>query len=392
MQAAHSLRSKVRLGMILPRGTKILRELNSFLTSRLIASSTAAKSSQLEYPILKIFPQDFLVSESLVLPPCHNVENARYSYFKMTKSGFTTFEAVEDLTRYFSLTHNQISFAGLKDEDAVTEQMIAIEGRVPPASLDLFNSKYMHGSQGFIRLSSYGIGDERLGIGELNGNSFRVVVRNLSSQFVERRFSAKRFMFHFLNYYDTQRFGVPQGAKVSHLIGGALLQNDYKTALAILRKAGTPEAKTALEFDGEPEVFFESLSPRLVSFFKSSHTSYMWNKTLAQVVRQVCGDESYTLQCEGIPFLLTCKQSLILSVLKRQGALDHLKFYGEKNEGKGTPEPRSTVVQTQIRCNNIEKDDLHPGAFKCQFSFFLPSGCYATMCIKQLVNTVDFNQ
>lgn len=347
--------------------------------------------SQLENPVLKKFPQDFLVSESLILPPCPNVADARYSYLRMTKSGFTTFQAVEVISRHFNLTHNQISFAGLKDEDAVTEQMIAVEGRVSPASLTSFNGKYAEGAQEFIRLIPCAVGDEGIRIGGLNGNGFRVVVRNLSPQFAGRCSAARRFTFHFLNYYDTQRFGVAHGAKVSHLIGEAFLRNDYKTALEILRKAGTPEARAALEFGGEPETFFRGLDPRLASFFKGSYTSNLWNKTLAQVVGQVCGQESYTLEHDGIRFLLTPKQSLVLSVLQRQRVLDHTKFYEDKDGYKGAPEPRSTVVQTQIRCNSIEEDELHRGAFKCQFSFFLPSGCYATMCIKQLVNTSDLN-
>jgi tRNA pseudouridine13 synthase len=391
MQPAHILRSKAKLRSVLPSGTKILKGLNSFLSSQLRAFGAVYVISQPENPILKKLPQDFLVSESLILPPCPNVEDARYSYLKMTKSGFTTFQAIEVICRHFNLTHNQISFAGLKDEDAVTEQMIAVEGRVSAASLILFNGKYTEGTQEFIRLSPCAVGDERIRIGELNGNGFRIVVRNLSPQFIERCSVTRRFMFHFINYYDTQRFGVAHGAKVSHLIGEALLRNDYETALKILKMAGTPDAQTALEFSGEPEMFFQSLDPRLASFFKGSYTSHLWNKTLAQVVRQVCGNESYTLEHDGIPFLLTSKQSLVLSVLHRQQVLDHTKFYEDKDGRKGAPEPRPTVVQTQIRCNGIEEDDLHHGAFKCQFSFFLPSGCYATMCIKQLVNTSDLN-
>ena len=376
---------------MLSKGTETLKGFHSFLSSQLRVSRPANGISQFENPIIKKIPQDFLVSESLILPPCPNVADARYSYFKMTKSGFTTFQAIEVISRHFSLTHNQISFAGLKDEDAVTEQMIAIEGRVPLASLNLFNGKYMEDAQAFIRLSPCAVGDERIGIGELNGNGFRVVVRNLSPRFIERCPSSRRFMFHFINYYDTQRFGVAQGAKVSHLIGEALLRNDYETALNILRLAGTPEAQTAREFGGEPEMFFQSLNARLFNFFKGSYTSHVWNKTLAGVVRQVCGHESYVIENDGIPFLLTSKQSLVLSVLQRQRVLDHTKFYDENERGKGVPKPRSTVVQTQILCNGIEEDDLHHGAFKCQLSFFLPPGCYATMCIKQLVNTLDIN-
>lgn len=391
MQPAYSLRSKVRLSSVLPRGTKILKGINSFLSSRLRASGTVDMISQLENPILKKLPQDFLVSESLILSPCPHVEDARYSYLKMTKSGLTTFQAVEVIGQHFNLTHNQISFAGLKDEDAVTEQMIAIEGRVSTASLISFNDTYKEGAQEFIRLSPCAVGDERIRISELNGNGFRIVVRNLSPHFVARCSTAKRFMFYFINYYDTQRFGVAHGEKVSHLIGEALLRNDYRTALDILRKAGTPEAHKALEFDAAPEEFFQSLDPRLASFFKGSYTSHLWNKTLAQVVRQVCGQESYTLEHDGIPFLLTSKQALVLSVLRQQRVLDHTKFYDEKGGDKGAAEPRATVVQTQIRCHSIEEDDLHQGAFKCQFSFFLPSGCYATMCIKQLVNASDLN-
>jgi tRNA pseudouridine13 synthase len=342
-----------------------------------------------ERPVLKKFPHDFLVSESLVLPRRFDIDDPKFSYLKLTKSGFTTFEAITKIAQYFQISPEQVLFTGLKDEDAITEQLLAIPSKISRSTIESFNCESGTTLRGFMELQYCFTGDEPLVIGRLNGNSFRIIVRNLSPQFVERFSQQVRYTFQFLNYYDTQRFGVAGQAKTSHHVGKALADGDCETAFEILKRAGTPESRKALGFDGAPEDFFKSISPRVINFLKDSYSSYLWNGKLSALVRQVCGDEVYEECCETIPFLFTWKQSLILSTLKEQPSIEFPRFHDVSNGANPGPKLRATVVQTQVHCNGVEPDQEHLGAYLCDLSFFLPSGCYATMCIRQLVNMMD---
>lgn len=342
-----------------------------------------------ERPVLKKFPHDFLVSESLVLPRRLNGNEAKFSYLKLTKSGFTTFEAVDKVAQHFQIPAEQVLFAGLKDEDAVTEQLLAVPLKISPSAIEGFNGAHVADRRGFMELQYCHAGDEPLVIGRLNGNSFRIVVRNLSQRFAECLRRQLRYTFQFLNYYDTQRFGVANQPKTSHLIGKALVEEDYGAALEILRHAGTPESQKARGFDGPPQDFFSGVSPRVINFLKDSYSSSLWNERLAGLVRQVCDGEVFEERADRVPFLFTWKQSLILSILKERPSIEFTKFHGPAGAGAGGTKLRATVVQTQVHCHGIGPDPAHPDAYFCDLSFFLPSGCYATMCLRQLVNTCD---
>jgi tRNA pseudouridine13 synthase len=340
-----------------------------------------------ERAIVKSRPQDFLVSESLILPVWEKAQTPKFTYLRVTKMGFTTFEAVSMIGDHFGLLCDQVLFAGLKDEDAITDQVIAAEGLISDELIARFNVRYNCDTNRFMSLQRWGVGNEPIRIGQLSGNSFRVVIRNLSELFAQRFAAGNRYTFQFLNYYDTQRFGLSQQLKVSHLIGRALIDENFDDAFELITRTGTPESKKAPEFASRPREFFGQLNPQLLKFFKDSYASYLWNQSLAQLVRDVCAEAVFEECCENISFLFARKQSDVLSVLKKRQSLEFTKFYNHMS-GNG-PKLRATVIQTQILCNSIAPDEDHPGAYKIEFSFFLPSGSYATMTIKQLVSS-DF--
>ena len=366
---------------ILSQGIRLIGEPRATGPSTKVNETTNA-------PIIKKYPHEFLVSESLVLP-MESTEGSRYSYLKLTKSGFTTFEALQKIAHYFRLSAEEVLFAGLKDEDAITEQFIAIEGSVSQRLLRLFNREHRLSPRGFMELRHSGAGNEPLRIGQLHGNSFRIVVRNLSQQFVEQFRGSNRHTLFFLNYYDAQRFGIAGRPKVNHLIGKALVDGDEDKAFELLKKAGTPEAQDALSSDRTPAEFFATVSPRIVNFFKDSYSSYLWNTRLAGLVKEVCRNETFEERCEPISFLLTRRQSLLLSLLKECRSMEFRKLYPSNASAKREHKLRSTVIQTQILFNTIGVDEEYHNAYKCEFSFFLPSGSYATMCIRQVVRMID---
>lgn len=332
--------------------------------------------------ILKYRPEEFLVAESLILRRREG-DRGRYTYARLRKSGYTTFEAVGLIARELDLPAESIRVAGLKDEDAVTEQMVAIEAHVPAASFETLNLNY-GGGRRFLSLTLCGTGDEPIATGRLAGNSFRLVVRNLDRSFVDRVDAAPRHLVHFLNYYDVQRFGVADGPKTTHLLGEALLAEDYRSALDILRSTGTPEGDRARRFEGSAKQLFDRLDQRVVDFYRSSAASFRWNAQLADVVREVCGGETDEITVDTIPYTFSRRQALLPGLLRRRASLEYPRYYGDRRPGL-----RATVVQVQLLCNEIGEDEIHPGAFRCDLSFFLPSGCYATMYIKQLIRFLD---
>jgi tRNA pseudouridine13 synthase len=153
---------------------------------------------------------------------------------------------------------------------------------------------------------------------------------------------------------------------------------------------GTSESEKARDFFRNRQDYFLQLDPQLLNFFKNSYSAYLWNQSLAQLVREVCAGQAFEEGWDNISFLFVRKQSDALSILKERQLLEFTKFYHPVNGARNVPKLRATVIQIQLLCNSIAPDEDHPGAYKNEVSFFLPPGSYATMGIKQLVRSSDF--
>jgi tRNA pseudouridine13 synthase len=336
-------------------------------------------------PVVKYKPQEFNVVENLVLALADDPSlEDRFHYLKIRKCGYTTFEAVTALARHLGIPSAKIRYAGLKDEDGITEQTVAIEEKLGREQLESFNHNFRIADDRFIALQFYGVGNDPIEIGRLNGNGFRIVVRNLDAAQAKAFDDHIKFEACFLNYYDTQRFGVPRGPKTTHLIGKALLENEFEQALGHLRRSASPESVDALAYEGEPSRFFEELDARTTSFYKSSYASHEWNSELSGLLAQLFPHGRRRVEFEGIGFSFLSYQKELLEFASRHRRLPYRKYYGESDFGY-----RATVIQTQISCGTLEEDDAFPGKARCELSFFLPSGCYATMCVKQLFGFRD---
>ncbi len=109
---------------------------------------------------LKYINDDFIVDEVSLLPKMSSKENATYTYLKVEKSSFTTFEAQEMLRKYFDLDYSEIVFEGLKDEDAKTSQVFSINKILEESDIDKFNKKTRLKDDRYIRISGViGFGD-----------------------------------------------------------------------------------------------------------------------------------------------------------------------------------------------------------------------------------------
>ena len=75
--------------------------------------------------LLKLLPEDFLVEELVRFEP---TEKGPVSVYELKKKKVDTFEAVRRLAAAAKLPLGAISYVGLKDRQAVTTQLISVEG------------------------------------------------------------------------------------------------------------------------------------------------------------------------------------------------------------------------------------------------------------------------
>lgn len=91
---------------------------------------------------LKSINEDFQVAEVSLMPHLEAKEPYQFTYVLLQKSGFTTFEALGQIKNFFKLEFNDLNSQGLKDEDAITEQLISVKKVLNDKDIVSFNKKH----------------------------------------------------------------------------------------------------------------------------------------------------------------------------------------------------------------------------------------------------------
>lgn len=148
--------------------------------------------------VVKAFAEDFFVAEELGFTPDGEGEHV---LVRLRKEGCNTQFVAENLARFARIAARSVSYAGLKDRHAVTEQWFCLH--LPGRDLPDFSQLVLEGCQ-VLAVTRH---RKKLRIGTLRGNAFRLVLRHISdSAEVEerlRRVAAQGVP----NYVGEQRFG-----------------------------------------------------------------------------------------------------------------------------------------------------------------------------------------
>ncbi|MFI0898188.1 tRNA pseudouridine(13) synthase TruD [Streptomyces sp. NPDC020983] len=331
-------------------------------------------------PVIKHVPEDFLVREALVLELTDSAD-APFQYLTVRKRGLTTTEAVELLAAACRVGSSQVTYAGRKDEDGVTEQFLAV-----PAGSFGTAPEFRHAAgDSWMTARHYGYGSTPLRIGALPGNSFRIVVRNLHGDHVASLAAQRRMNAFTLNYYDTQRFGVPTGPKRTHLVGRALLEGDWETALGEVVRLNAPESRGAAAWTGDPGDYFRAEDPRRSSFYLAAHASHEWNAVLMEQVAAHFRESHYPTYVDGLEYRWLHGAEDAARLLSARSSLPYDRYaLTPAGITRGVSE-RPTVLQTVIDVQDSASDEAHPGRFRATLSFFLASGGYATSVVRQVL-------
>src|SRR3989304_4143581 len=119
--------------------------------------------------ILKHLPEDFIVDEMSTVKP---KESGRFIYLRMKKRGLNTIDALKRIAVQLGLPTTRFSFAGLKDKNAITSQVCGVEG--------VRKERFERVSLEQINIEILGFGDEPVHVGELEGNNFKITIRDLN--------------------------------------------------------------------------------------------------------------------------------------------------------------------------------------------------------------------
>ena len=165
---------------------------------------------------IRIKPEDFQVGELISDKAKNSInDNDGYAVYKLKKKKIDTNHALSDV---FKKKGIRLKSLGLKDASAITEQFVCAgnKGR----GLETFSTeKYTLEKIGHVK--------KPLSKKDMIGNHFKIKISECSdglSSFNEYE--------KILNFYGYQRFGSKR--PVTHLIGKAILQRDFKNAVDLV--------------------------------------------------------------------------------------------------------------------------------------------------------------
>ena len=149
-------------------------------------------------------------------------------HFSLHKTNRDTSTALEQLARRLGTTQKAFGFAGTKDKRAVTLQRASVHRQ--RASALARAASLCPG----VRVGGFGYRDYSLGLGELSGNVFDIMLRHVRSsrKDVDDAVEAIK-QSGAINYFGLQRFGQASIYRTHH-VGRTLIRGDWSFAVSML--------------------------------------------------------------------------------------------------------------------------------------------------------------
>ncbi|KAJ8269803.1 hypothetical protein COCON_G00124100 [Conger conger] len=194
-----------------------------------VVRTAAGKNSVRRVPLSSLLSS--LIHSS---PRKHSWPKSRGSFCHcvLYKENKDTMDAINVLSKFLRVRPNLFSYMGTKDKRAITVQEIAVL-KISAERLGHLNKCLMN-----FRLGNFSYRKHPLKLGELQGNHFTVIIRNISGteEQVTQAMSSLRDV-GFINYYGMQRFGTT--AVPTYQVGRAILQNNWAEVMDLILKTST---------------------------------------------------------------------------------------------------------------------------------------------------------
>ena len=145
---------------------------------------------------IKTAPSDFQVEE---VPAYPFQGNGEHLFVLIEKNRISTHQVIMHIRQILHLSPKQIGYAGRKDALAVSRQWLSLHSREELPIHRVENE--------YIRILETTRHKNKLRIGHLSGNKFKIVVRNIQKHFDPVPITSLMNTKGFPNYYGNQRLG-----------------------------------------------------------------------------------------------------------------------------------------------------------------------------------------
>ncbi|GAA0481858.1 MULTISPECIES: tRNA pseudouridine(13) synthase TruD [Tatumella] len=148
--------------------------------------------------MIKTVADDFRVTEDLGYQPDGEGEQL---LVRLRKTGCNTRFVAEALARYLKIPAREVSFAGMKDRHAVTEQTFCL--RLPGKEMPDMRGFTVEGCE-ILQVTRH---KRKIRTGALAGNAFSLIIRQVSDRQMAEQRLALIAGSGAVNYFGEQRFG-----------------------------------------------------------------------------------------------------------------------------------------------------------------------------------------
>lgn len=317
---------------------------------------------------------DFKVFEQLPFQPCGEGEHL---FIHIRKTGANTAFVAKQLAQYFSVKENLVSYAGLKDRFAITEQWFGVH--LPGKQSYDLSDLAIEG----VEILDYKRHNKKLRIGGLDGNRFEITLRDVTQidELVRR--------WHVLsihgvpNYFGEQRFGIEGGnlEKAKSLFSGRKVKDKKKRGMYL-------SAARSL-------IFNHMISERIAQ--------NNFDQLLIGDVLMLAGTQSVFVAEQLEDDLIARLQSGDLDITAPMWGAGGLMSQNQAQELE-----QSVAAQQQIFCEGLPRFGLKQERRRIRLqikspelivneqtvilSFFLPAGAYATTVMRELIDYTDMTE
>ncbi|WNC69432.1 tRNA pseudouridine(13) synthase TruD [Thalassotalea nanhaiensis] len=317
---------------------------------------------------------DFKVDE--ILPFTFSGEG-EHLIIHIRKTGANTLFVARQLAKYFKVKDALVSYAGLKDRNAVTKQYFGVH--LPGKTQYDLSDLNIKG----VEVLSYQRHNKKLKTGALIGNHFELMLRNVDDiEDVKDRWQ-KILSLGVPNYFGEQRFG-QQG---NNLTAATELFNGKKVKDKKKRGFYLSAARSFLfnEFISEriKNKHFSTAINGDVYMLSGSRSIFSQDEVDETITKRLAEkDISITAPLWGAGELATSSQA---RELEQDLASNYEEFCKGLAKFGLKQERRSISLFLESGQLEVLENDI-------KLSFFLPAGCFATTILRELLLYTDMSQ
>lgn len=320
--------------------------------------------------LLKRQPADFIVREELGYPLSGDGE---FVAVKIRKTDANTLWVGEQLAKFCGISARNMSYAGLKDRHAITEQWFSLQ--MPGKPTPDFSPCHIEGVE-ILEVTRH---NRKIRTGSLQGNHFDILLCNaVATDELNQRLNLVK-QLGFPNYFTEQRFG-RNGHNLTEAMrwakGEIKVKDRNKRSLYL--SAARSEVFNLVVSNRLQMGLATQVMPHDILQLAGSHSWFQANEKEDLNALQV--------RLENHDILLTAPligdASQPANELENQVVAQHQALQALMQQERLKPARRPLLMQAENFGWKFEPEGL-------RLQFFLPAGSYATALIRELVRTDD---